>query len=58
MLGSPNGFAWGFFLISHKAELGQKWIPKVRVFLAREDELDDERPDMLFFVEQSPNSKE
>ncbi|PWO20020.1 hypothetical protein A1F95_10784, partial [Pyrenophora tritici-repentis] len=34
LLGSPNGFAVGYFLAQHKRELGGKYISKVNVFKA------------------------
>ncbi|PVH93611.1 hypothetical protein DM02DRAFT_695477 [Periconia macrospinosa] len=34
ILGSPNGRSFAFFLIQHKADLGNKFITKVQVFLS------------------------
>jgi hypothetical protein len=50
--------SFGYFLISHKAELGQKWIPKVQIFIADGDkDVDFASPDMLFYVGKSPDKK-
>ncbi|KAL7773900.1 hypothetical protein CFE70_003867 [Pyrenophora teres f. teres 0-1] len=37
-LGSPNGFAVGYFLAQHKRELGGKYISKINVFKADTNE--------------------
>ncbi|KAL1603492.1 hypothetical protein SLS60_005079 [Paraconiothyrium brasiliense] len=54
LLGSPNAISFGYFLISHKKELGNKKITKVQVFLGDEKrDVADEKthPEMLFYVE-------
>jgi len=33
-VGSPNGFAVGYFLAQHKRELGGKYVSKINVFKA------------------------
>jgi len=33
-VGSPNGFAVGYFLAQHKRELGGKYVSKIYVFKA------------------------
>jgi hypothetical protein len=42
-------------LIAHKAELGNKFISKIKVFIGHDDEdVELSDPDMLFFVENAP----
>lgn len=57
LLGSPNAISFGYFLVSHKAELGNKMISKVQVFWGNENDKRDEKdrhPEMLFHVEDVP----
>lgn len=50
--GSPNGAAFAYFLMQHKAELGQKTITKVTVFRAEtDDDLAFVDPNLVFHVE-------
>lgn len=52
LLGSPNGAAFAYFLMQHKAELGQKTITKVTVFRAETaDDLAFVDPNLVFHVE-------
>ncbi|KAF2114300.1 hypothetical protein BDV96DRAFT_494493 [Lophiotrema nucula] len=55
LLGSPIGAGYGFFLMQHKAELGNKYISKVRIFIGNEEEdVDMADPDLLFYVDDVP----
>ncbi|KAF2437314.1 hypothetical protein P171DRAFT_180271 [Karstenula rhodostoma CBS 690.94] len=57
LLGSPNAISFGYFLISHKKELGNKKITKARIFFGNENSkspMDKRHPDMLFYVEDVP----
>ncbi|KAF1923546.1 uncharacterized protein M421DRAFT_425767 [Didymella exigua CBS 183.55] len=52
LLGSPNGAAFAYFLMQHKAELGNKIIGKVTVFRAEiDDDLAFMDPNLVFHVE-------
>jgi hypothetical protein len=54
LLGSPNGAAFAYFLMQHKAELGQKTITKVTVFRAEtDDDLAFVDPHLVFHVEDA-----
>lgn len=60
LLGSPNAIAYSWFLISHKKELGNKMITKVRVFWGNEHDNQDDKwryPEMLLYVEDVPEIK-
>ncbi|KAF1956344.1 hypothetical protein CC80DRAFT_362839, partial [Byssothecium circinans] len=53
ILGSDNGASFAWFLLQHKAQLGQKWISKVSVFM--NDKGDEfQEPDLIFHVEDRP----
>ncbi|KAJ4345209.1 uncharacterized protein N0V89_011338 [Didymosphaeria variabile] len=57
LLGSPNAISFGYFLTSHKKELGNKRITKAQVFWGDEKRKgsDEHRhPEMLFYVEDVP----
>ncbi|KAL1606692.1 hypothetical protein SLS60_004099 [Paraconiothyrium brasiliense] len=56
ILGSANGAVFAWFLIQHKAQLGNKWITKTTVFLG---DLDSELAgaNLLFYVEDVPNAE-
>lgn len=57
LLGSPNAISFGYFLVTHKKELGNKRITKVRVFWGNENdetEMKDRHPQVLFYVEDVP----
>ncbi|KAF2637897.1 hypothetical protein P280DRAFT_85747 [Massarina eburnea CBS 473.64] len=61
ILGSPNGAAFGHFLMGHKAELGLKRISKVKVVILDAEEFPDQTeaaPDLVFFVEDVPPGTE
>lgn len=52
LLGSPNGAAFAYFLVQHKAELGRKRVGKVTVFRAEtDDDLAFVDPHLVFHVE-------
>lgn len=52
LVGSPNGAAFAYFLMQHKAELGHKTISKVTVFRAEtDDDLAFMDPHLVFHVE-------
>ncbi|CAI6243487.1 unnamed protein product [Periconia digitata] len=54
LIGSPNGYTWGYFLSSHKEQLGNKWISHVVVLNAYDDEEGNhENPpiDLIFVVD-------
>ena len=52
LLGSPNGAAFAYFLMQHKAQLGRKTITKVTVFRAEtDDEMAFVDPNLVFHVE-------
>ncbi|KAJ8107616.1 hypothetical protein OPT61_g8743 [Boeremia exigua] len=51
LLGSPNLLAFSYLLIQHKAELGNLYITKIRVF---RDERYDSALNMALFVERAP----
>ncbi|KAJ4335147.1 hypothetical protein N0V87_006301 [Didymella glomerata] len=54
LLGSPNGAAFAYFLMQHKAELGQKTITKVTMFRAEtDDDLAFVDPHLVFHVEDA-----
>lgn len=59
LLGSPNGAAFAYFLMQHKAELGNKRISKITVFTEEQNEdmlmLTD--PNLVFYVEDVPEEK-
>ena len=49
--GSPNGAAFAYFLMQHKAELGRKRITKVTVFRTEtDDDLAFVDPNLVFHV--------
>jgi hypothetical protein len=48
--GSSNGVGVGYFLAQHKAQLGDKYISKIKVF-----DGDLGEPNMLFHVEDAPD---
>ena len=51
LLGSPNGAAFAYFLMQHKAELGRKTITKVTVFRTEtDDDLAFVDPNLVFHV--------
>jgi hypothetical protein len=51
LLGSPNGAAFAYFLMQHKAELGLKTITRVTVFRAEtDDDLAFVDPNLVFHV--------
>ncbi|KAJ4372914.1 hypothetical protein N0V83_003205 [Neocucurbitaria cava] len=55
LLGSPNGAAFAYFLMQHKAELGYKIITKVTVFQPdTDDPVDIVDPSLVFHVEEAP----
>ncbi|PVH95963.1 hypothetical protein DM02DRAFT_689119, partial [Periconia macrospinosa] len=54
LIGSANGASFAWFLIQHKAQLGNKWIAKVQVFWNDEDD-EFEEPHLLFYVENVPS---
>ncbi|KAK1908835.1 hypothetical protein P3342_006714 [Pyrenophora teres f. teres] len=55
LLGSPNGTAFAYFLMQHKAQLGQKTITKITVFRPEnDDELEFVDASLVFHVEDGP----
>jgi hypothetical protein len=54
-LGSPLGFPLGYMLMEHKAELGNMYVSKVRVFY---NETPARQPCYLFYVEQPGSSSQ
>ncbi|RMZ68536.1 cytochrome p450 [Pyrenophora seminiperda CCB06] len=56
LLGSPNGAAFAFFLMQHKAQLGQKTITKITVFVPGDGSISDfiDPPSLVFHVEDGP----
>ncbi|KAL5404366.1 hypothetical protein PMIN03_009223 [Paraphaeosphaeria minitans] len=57
LLGSPNAISFGYLLVSHKKELGNKKITKAQVFFGNgnsKSPLDKRHPDLLFYVEDVP----
>jgi hypothetical protein len=55
VIGSPNGAAFAYFLMQHKAELGHKRIAQVTVFRAEtDDDLAFVDPHLVFHVEDVP----
>ena len=54
-LGSPNGAAFGYFLMQHKLELGPKRISRITIF---RDEVDAPNnwvdPNLVFHVDDAP----
>ncbi|EDU43710.1 conserved hypothetical protein [Pyrenophora tritici-repentis Pt-1C-BFP] len=55
LLGSPNGAAFAYFLMQHKAQLGQKTITKITVFRPdNDDDLDFVDASLVFHVEDGP----
>jgi hypothetical protein len=57
LLGSPNAISFGYFLVSHKRELGNKRITKAQVFWGNENskrQMDMKHPELMFYVEDVP----
>ncbi|KAF1937969.1 hypothetical protein EJ02DRAFT_411304 [Clathrospora elynae] len=55
LIGSPNGAVFAYFLMQHKAELGQKTISKVTVFRPEtEDSVEFVDTSLVFHVIDSP----
>lgn len=56
LLGSANGAVFAWFLIQHKEQLGNKWIPKVTVFY---NDADSEwnGAHLIFHVDTAPEKK-
>ncbi|KAF2447265.1 hypothetical protein P171DRAFT_430173 [Karstenula rhodostoma CBS 690.94] len=53
ILGSANGAVFAWFLIQHKKQLGDKWIPRVTVFL-NDIGRSFSGAHILFYVEDAP----
>ncbi|KAL5376087.1 hypothetical protein DPSP01_010680 [Paraphaeosphaeria sporulosa] len=54
ILGSANGAVFAWFLIRHKAQLGERWIPRATLFL---NDLGRSwsAAHLLFYVEVAPD---
>lgn len=57
ILGSANGAVFAWFLIQHEEQLGNKWIPKVTVFLPDKGRRGQEAH-LIFNVEKVPEQKD
>jgi hypothetical protein len=56
LLGLPNGAAFAYFLLQHKAQLGPKTIPKVTVIRPEnDDDIDFVDAILVFHVAHAPN---
>lgn len=56
ILESANGAVFAWFLIQHKEQLGDKWIPKVVIFID-DSGLISRVAHLLFYVEAAPRKK-
>jgi hypothetical protein len=56
ILGSANGAVFAWFLIQHKEQLGNKWIPKVTTFVDDRG-LMNRGAHLIFYVEAAPERK-
>lgn len=56
ILGSANGAVFAWFLIQHKEQLGNKWIPKVTTFVDDRG-LMNRGAHLIFYVEAAPELK-